>query len=174
MSLRQATLSHFRIREILAKDNTSLGEKANSSGNLRLSPEVEFACPDDFSAPFHIVVVIKVAAILEGKGARKKAVLPRAEASIAAEALFNVHALTKDDFRELFKNMEFLDRLAEQVYPMATIRLSSVLSDMGFTSKFPLSLPEVEDDVVLINEIDDTPPVESSSKRQRRIENKAS
>jgi hypothetical protein len=173
MSVRQATLSHFRIREILAKDNTGLGEKAISAGNLRLSPEVEFACPDDFSEPFHIVVIVKIAAVLEAKGARKKVVLPRAEASIAAEALFNIHATTKDDFRELFKNMEFLDRLAEQVYPMATIRLSSVLSDMGFTSKFPLSLPEVENEV-LINEVDTPPSLEASPKRQRRIESKAS
>jgi hypothetical protein len=173
MSLRQATLGHFRIREILAKDHTRLGEKASSSGNIRLNPEVEFSCPEDFSEPFHIVVTIRVSAVLEGKATRKKIAPPRAEASISGEALFNVHVPTKREFIQLFEDVEFLDRIAEQVYPLVTIRLNTVLSDMGFTSQFPLSLPEV-DDGILENEADSSLSIEASTSSQRKLTNKTS
>lgn len=52
-----------------------------------------------------------------------------------------------DEFKKAFDDMNFLDRLADQAYPIVNHKLVRLLSEMGFSVDFPLSLPEVENRV---------------------------
>lgn len=142
-SPRIGTFSQFRITSIHARDNLDGAEITGKSGNIKLTPEVAFGCAESPSEPYHIVVMVKLDAALY-KSRSKKDLSPRAEASISAEAHFSVKCEGKAEFQALFEDMDFLDRLAEQVYPLVTARLSRLLSEMGFATEFPLSLPEVD------------------------------
>lgn len=132
----------FLVREISAKDFRGPAEQKANSGVMKLAPEIIFGCMESVKAPFHINVVVSVSATLERAAASSDKVA--AEARIQGEAQFEVAEISLRQFKSIFNDTEFLDRLADQVYPLAITRLQAILAEMGFNANFPLSLPSVE------------------------------
>lgn len=134
------TFASFRIREVQARDHRNPGVKKLSSGVMQISPEVSFACPEVIDpAALHMLVIVRLSsALLKSKSENSQS---SADAVIEAEGRFDMSGIKVPAFKKLFHNMDFLDGLADQVYPLVNNRMVQLLNEMGFNSSFPLSLP---------------------------------
>lgn len=150
------TFSQFRIREVFAKDSRELGQRSNTSGTMKISPQVTFACPEELEEnDLHLILIVRLeAALLKGKSPKS---VPLAVAAIEGEARFDLGGIGIASFNKLYDDMDFLDRLTDQVYPLVNVKLSDLLNDMGFNTTITLSLPEKEDQQVVSSEVNAIP-----------------
>jgi len=138
------TFQNFRIKEIFAKDNREIQASPEKSGVMEVAPEISFGClVEQDSEPFHALVNVKINVSLQ-KSKKSSKSLPLTTAFIEGEAKFEITGISQSEYHKLFDNEIILDRMAEQVYPLATMRLVRLLSEMGFRLDVSLSLPEVE------------------------------
>lgn len=140
----KVTFAGFRIREIAAKDYRESGGKREKNGVMEIAPEIGFGFAEtNTEAPFHLIAIIKLNATLKRVRAQATSA-PSTEVFIEAEASFDVTNATLKEFRQLLTDHAFLDRIADQVYPLVSSRLSRLLGEMGISADPTLSLPEVE------------------------------
>lgn len=162
---------NFRIREVFAKDSREPGASNEKSGVMEFAPEVSFGCLTGQTVePFHVLVAVKVSANLK-KNKKNLKNASAAAAFIEGEAKFDISGVSLEEFRQIFEDMDFLDRIADQVYPLVTTRLVRLLGEMGFRTEVPLSLPEVESRTKLSDVIENEKETPIKSLKRKSIKN---
>ncbi|MCC2960947.1 hypothetical protein LK540_10985 [Massilia sp. IC2-278] len=146
----QVVFQDFNLRQLVAIDRRSANERINEEGVVKIAPEIAFGYAERKRAPFYINLVIRINVLLERKDEveqNKTAV----ESFVEGEAHFELRNLGVKRFNEVFDDLDFLDRLADQAYPLALCRLKNLLSELNFKTDFPLSLPPIESRVNLMH-----------------------
>jgi len=149
----EITFAGYRLLEASAKDLQPALDSRGGSGEVALAPEVYFAHNSrDKKAPFHVLVIVKLVATLS-EHKKEKGDLPRVEATISGQGRFEITNISARNFAKTYEDSEFLDGLADRVYPLVLTQLQRLLDDMGYgTGRIPLSLPEKNRHEVLNSE----------------------
>jgi hypothetical protein len=146
----QVVFRTFNVRQLVAIDRRNAAERTTEGGIVKIAPEIAFGYVEKKRAPFFINLVIRIKVLLERDSPSSEADVA-VESFLEGEAEFELRNLGLKKFNETFHDMNFLDKLADQAYPLAICRLKNALSELNFKTDFPLSLPAVENRIKIVN-----------------------
>ena len=137
----EVQFKQFRVSESFAINRSSILAPSPELNGKFFDGTITFGCIEDqMNEPFNLIVKLKFQTKFSKDKNDSTNIL--VEGFVEGEGLFAIKNISKNLFDELFNNdVDFLNKLVEQVFLLASSKLTLLFNQMGIPITLPLSMP---------------------------------